>query len=79
MKLKLHTQILIGFVLGIAFGAVFKVDHHQLTIESTKELMKSHRSGRNVDFLKGDSVIKLFGTNSQTAIIKYFESLNKNQ
>lgn len=77
MKLKLHIQILIGFVLGIAFGAVFKVDHHQLTIESTKGTYEITR-WEKVDFLKGDSVISSFGTNSQTAIIKYSESLAKN-
>jgi proton glutamate symport protein len=77
-KFPLHIQILIGFVLGIAFGAVFKVDHHYISV--------THKSGtaeiknwNEVLFVKGDSALKTFGANSQAGIIKYFESLQKDK
>jgi proton glutamate symport protein len=76
MKLKLHIQILIGFILGIAFGAVFNIDHHEIQIE--------HKNGeavinnwQQIMFVKGDSTLRTFGENSQVGIIKYSESLKK--
>ncbi len=84
MKFKLHTQILIGLVLGIAFGAIFRVDHHYLLIEH-KNGTAEINSWSQVSFVipvvsdgvKKDSAIKIYGENSQSGIIKYFESLKQ--
>ena len=76
MKLKLHTQILIGLILGITFGALFKVDHHQLTI-SHKNGISEINNWSQISFIKDNVILKSFGENSQVGIIKYFESLKK--
>ncbi len=76
MKLKLHTQILIGFILGIAFGAYFSVDHHSIQV-SYKDLNEDINNWSEVSFVKGDSVLVSFSENSQAGIIKYFETLKK--
>lgn len=75
-KPPLHIQILIGFVLGIAFGAIFSMDHHELNVE--------HKNGAavindwsEIRYIKGDSTLRTFGENSQVGIIKYYESLKK--
>ncbi|MEO8512994.1 MAG: dicarboxylate/amino acid:cation symporter [Ignavibacteria bacterium] len=76
MRLKLHTQILFGFILGIAFGAYFSVDHHSIQI-SYKNLNEDIDNWSQVSFVKGDSLLISFGENSQAGIIKYFEALKK--
>jgi Na+/H+-dicarboxylate symporter len=76
LKIPLHIQILTGFILGIVFGTVFNVDHHKFTLfygSGSSEIS----NWEQVSFLKGDSTLKSFGSNSQTGIIKYFESLRK--
>jgi Na+/H+-dicarboxylate symporter len=78
LKIKLHTQILIGFILGIAFGALFRIDHHQLTIEH-KSGTAEVKNWAQISFVKGDSTLKSFGENSQIGIIRYFENLKKNK
>ncbi len=76
MKLKLHTQILIGLILGIIFGALFKIDHHQLII-SHKNGISDVKNWSQISFVKDGLTLKSFGENSQVGIIKYFESLKK--
>lgn len=75
-KIPLHIQILVGFVLGIAFGAIFGLNHHEIKVvhkggEATIE------NWQQVSFVKGDSTLRTFGESSQVGIIKYFESLKK--
>ncbi|MBZ0204418.1 MAG: dicarboxylate/amino acid:cation symporter [Ignavibacteria bacterium] len=77
MKLPLHIQILIGLILGIAFGAIFKVDHHYLKVEHKNGLAEVN-NWSTILFVAGkDSTLKTFGEYSQTGIIKYFESLKQ--
>jgi proton glutamate symport protein len=75
-KIKLYQQILIGFVLGIIFGAVFKVDHHRLDITSGSENVPV-KDWAEVSYIKKDSVLKSFDINSQIAIVKFYEGLAK--
>ncbi len=76
MKIKLHIQILIGFILGIAFGAYFSVNHHSIQVISKNETGDINNWSQ-VSFMKGDSVLTNFGENSQNGIIKYFDALKK--
>lgn len=78
MKIKLHIQILIGFILGIAFGAIFSVDHNSLLLTSGKSETEIN-SWQQVTFLKGDSVLAGFNESSQSGIVRYFESLKKDK
>lgn len=74
MKLKLHTKILIALLLGAVFGSVFHIDQHKLEIETASgETVVKDWSVFN--YLKKDSVIKSFESNSQISIIKYFNSI----
>jgi Na+/H+-dicarboxylate symporter len=76
LKIKLHIQILIGLILGIFFGAIFSVNHYQLTVENDKGTLQINRWSE-FTFIKGDSTVKGFGPNSQTSIIKFTESAAK--
>lgn len=77
MKLKLHTQILIGLILGIIFGTIFRIDHHYIKIEH-KNGIAEIKNWSQISFVTGDSTLKSFGENSQIGIIKYSETLKKN-
>lgn len=80
MKFPLHIQILIGLILGIAFGAIFKVDHHYLIVEHKNGVAEVNNWSTILFVAGNDSTLKTFGEYSQTGIIKYFESLRqKNQ
>lgn len=77
-KIPLYTKILIGFVLGVIFGIIFKVDHHELTIAyNTQNAVINNWS--EFTFAKKDSVLKSFDAAQQIGITKYFENLKKNQ
>lgn len=78
MKLKLHIQILIGFLLGIIFGAIFSVNHNSLIIFSGGNEIKIE-SWQQFSFVKGDSAVAVFNESSQNGIIRYFESLKKDK
>ncbi|MDZ4710821.1 MAG: cation:dicarboxylase symporter family transporter [bacterium] len=70
MKIKLHTQIIIGLILGIVFGAIFHIDQRKLEIQtSSGEVIV--KDWDDFTYLKGDSVIKSFDANAQIVIIKY--------
>ena len=75
-KIPLHIQILIGFVLGIAFGAIFGINHHEIKV-GHKGGEASIENWHQVSFVKGDSTLRTFGESSQVGIIKFFESLKK--
>ncbi len=72
-RIKLHTQILIGLVLGALFGSYFHMstDEIEVITSSGKEKVSGFIS---VKFLKGDSLIKSFGPDEQLPIIKYSKS-----
>lgn len=78
MKIKLHIQILIGFILGIAFGAIFSVDHNSLLLTSGKSETEIN-SWQQVSFINGDSVLAGFNESSQSGIVRYYESLKKDK
>ena len=78
MKIKLHIQILIGFILGIAFGAIFSVNHHSLLVTSGGSETEI-KDWQQVSFLKGDSTLVSFNESSQSGIIRYFESFKKDK
>ena len=78
MKIKLHIQILIGFILGIAFGAIFSVNHNSLIVFSGGNEIRIE-SWQQFSFVKGDSVLVDFNESSQSGIVRYFESLKKDK
>lgn len=78
MKLKLHIQILFGFILGIAFGAIFSVDHNSLLVTSGKSETEIN-SWQQITFIKGDSALISFNESSLSGIVRYFESLTKDK
>lgn len=73
-KLKLHTKIILGLLLGAVFGSIFSISPNKLRINSNNESAVIE-SWSEFSFTKGDSVIKSFDGNSQLAIIKYFKSV----
>jgi len=75
-KLKLYHQILIGFILGVIFGAIFKVDHYRLDITANNQ-NTTITNWSDVTFAKKDSVLKSFSINSQVAIVKFYDALKK--
>ncbi|MCX7735647.1 MAG: dicarboxylate/amino acid:cation symporter, partial [Candidatus Kapabacteria bacterium] len=88
-KIQLHTWILIGLVLGAVFGAIFRVDHHLLIVETVNtknETVKteiSHWDSIKVEsYSVKDSAIvlkKLFDKNSQLQVIKFFKKLGNSE
>lgn len=74
MKIKLHTQIVIALILGAIFGSVFHINQHKLKIV-TSAGEEEISSWSEFSYLKDDSVMKTFDSNSQLGIIKYFSSI----
>lgn len=73
-KIKLHTKIVIGLILGILFGSYFHIDQKRLEIKSkTGEAEVNEWS--SFQFLKKDSVIKSFNNDDQLIILKYFNGV----
>lgn len=77
-KIPLYIQILIGFILGVVFGIIFKVDHHALQLTYNTQNIEI-KNWAEFTFSKKDSVLKSFDSNSEFAIIKYYESLKKKE
>ncbi len=73
-KLKLHTKIIIGLILGAVFGSIFSINTLKLEL-STAKGTAIVEDWTEFSFMKKDSVIKTFDQNSQLAIIKYFKSI----
>lgn len=69
-KIKLHTQILIGLVLGAIFGSIFHMSANEIEIftKSGKEKIKDFNE---VKFFKSDSLLVSFNSEEQLSIIKY--------
>ena len=77
MKLpKLHIQILIGLILGIFFGYLFGVKTNEIKI-SSQSGESIVRDWSELSFLKNDSLLKSFNSQSQQSIIRFFESYKK--
>ncbi|MBS1514762.1 MAG: dicarboxylate/amino acid:cation symporter [Bacteroidetes bacterium] len=73
-KIKLHTKIVIGLILGILFGSYFHIDQKRLEIKSkTGEAEVNEWS--SFQFLKKDSIIKSFNNDDQLIILKYFNGI----
>jgi len=92
LKIRLHTQIIIGLVLGAVFGSVFNINPHKLEIKADQgkteildwtefKLMKKSLSEEKPTppfgqpSVGGDSVLKVFESDSQIGIIKFFREL----
>ncbi|HAX48766.1 MAG TPA: dicarboxylate/amino acid:cation symporter [Ignavibacteria bacterium] len=76
MKIKLHIQILIGFILGIIFGAIFSVNTGSFLLTAKNSEIEI-KDWQQVKFVRGDSTLAVFNESSQSGIIRYFESLKK--
>ncbi|MBN8572215.1 MAG: hypothetical protein J0M18_21535, partial [Ignavibacteria bacterium] len=77
MKLpKLHIQILIGLILGILFGYLFGVKTNEIKIISQSG-ESTVKDWRELSFLKNDSLLKSFNSQSQQSIIRFFEGYKK--
>lgn len=73
-KIKLHTQIVLALILGAVFGSIFHIDQHKLNINTSQgDIVVKDWS--TVTFLKNDSLLKVFDSNSQIGIIKYFGAI----
>lgn len=73
-KIQLHTQIVIGLILGALFGSFFNIDQNKVQINSKSGLVEIGY-WQDFQFLKKDSVIKSFDATDQLVIIKYFNNL----
>lgn len=75
IKIKLHTKILIGLILGAVFGSIFHMSQNKIEIvaKSGKEKISDFI---NVKFLKADSVLASFNSNEQLAIINFLKSFH---
>jgi proton glutamate symport protein len=71
-KLKLHTKIILGLLLGAVFGTIFSINPHKLQVTSNSGIHVIE-DWSEFTFTKQDSVIKTFDANSQLAIIKYYK------
>lgn len=74
MKIQLHTQIVIALILGAIFGSIFHIDQSKIEIK-TNDGEEIVQNWAEFSYLKKDSVIKTFDSNSQLSIIKYFSSI----
>ncbi len=73
-KLKLHTKIIIGLILGAVFGSIFSINTNKLELTTGKGTAIVE-DWTEFSFTVQDSVIKTFDSNSQLAIIKYFKGV----
>lgn len=73
-KIKLHTKILIGLVLGAVFGSIFHMSANEIEI-ITKTGKEKIKDFNEVKFLKGDSVLVSFNSGEQLPIIKYLKTV----
>lgn len=74
MKIKLHTQIVIALILGAVFGSIFHINQNEIYVKSGENKINV-KDWSEITFLKKDSVLKSFDSNSQLAVIKYFNSI----
>ncbi|HMQ68337.1 MAG TPA: dicarboxylate/amino acid:cation symporter [Ignavibacteria bacterium] len=74
MKFKLHTQIIIALILGAVFGSIFHINQNELEVKSADGKVVIE-NWSDISFLKQDSLLKSFDSNSQLAVIKYFNSI----
>ncbi len=72
-KIQLHNQIFIGLVFGAIFGSVFHMSSGDIEV-ITKSGKEKVSDFTEVKFLKGDSILKSFDSNSQLSVIKYSKS-----
>ncbi len=73
-KLKLHTKIIIGLVLGAVFGSIFSINPHKLElVTGGKTVTVEH--WQEFTLTKSDEPLKSFDEGSQLAIVKYFKSI----
>jgi proton glutamate symport protein len=79
-KLKLHTKIIIGLVLGAIFGSIFSINPYKLEIISNGEKVYAEHWSEFTFTTVQDSVLKSFDETSQIAIIRYYKGIkNKNE
>ena len=74
MKIKLHTQIVIALILGAVFGSIFHINQNEIEVKSSDGKFNIE-NWSEISFLNQDSILKSFDSNSQLAVIKYFNSI----
>lgn len=74
MKIKLHTQIVIALILGAVFGSIFHINQNEIEVKSADGKFNIE-NWSEISFLNQDSILKSFDSNSQLAVIKYFNSI----
>lgn len=74
IKIQLHTKILIGLILGAIFGSIFHISSSELEIVS-KNGKEKISDFEQVNFLKGDSLLKSFDSNSQLPIVRFLKNI----
>jgi len=81
-KIKLHTKIIIGLVLGAIFGSIFSISGSKLEIsyKSERAVIDDWTEASFIkpvwdNGVKKDSVIKSFDKSLQVSVIKYFKGL----
>jgi Na+/H+-dicarboxylate symporter len=81
-KPKLHTQIVIGLILGALFGALFNINRHKLEFTYTADGQTKTfvvEEWQQIDVMKGDSTIASFGRDDQIQIIQFFKKLKEGE
>lgn len=81
-KIKLHTKIIIGLVLGAIFGSIFSISSSKLEVsyKSESAVIDNWTEAAFVipvsdNGIKKDSVIKSFDGKSQLSVIKFYKGL----
>jgi len=77
-KIPLHLQIFIALIAGSLFGIIFSVNKSALDLiykSDGKKIEISLEDWDKIQFLKENEVIKVFSTDEQLSIIKYFKTL----
>lgn len=72
-KIALHTQIVIGLILGAIFGSIFAISPHKIEVISSGNEFEI-QNWQEFNFYIGDSLVKTYDAASQISIIKYFKS-----
>jgi proton glutamate symport protein len=72
-KIALHTQIVIGLILGAIFGGIFAISPNKLEVVSSGNEFEI-QNWQEFSYFKGDSLVKTYDNNSQISIIKYFKT-----
>lgn len=74
LKLKLHTKIIVGLLLGAVFGSIFSINSHRLEI-FTRDRTVTVEDWSEFKINRSNETLKSFDKSSQLSIIKYFKGI----